>query len=102
MRIHKGDTIKVLAGKDRGKRGKVLQVLTSTGRVVVEGVNQLKKNVRPRREGEKGQIVEFNAPLHASNVQLVCPKCSKPTRIGYVRETGGKKLRCCRHCQEKF
>ncbi len=99
MKIIKGDNVKVLSGKSRGKTGKILEVHTKNDKVVVEGVNMQKKNVRPKREGEKGQIVEFNAPIHISNVQLVCPKCSKPTRIGFVRSDKGDKTRICRKCE---
>ncbi len=102
MKIHKGDNVKILSGKDRGKTGKVLDVLTSAGKIIVENVNMRKKNVRPKRQGEKGQIVEFNAPLHASNVQLICPKCNKPNRSGRTKLEGGKKWRVCRKCKEKF
>ncbi len=102
MKIHKGDNVKVLSGKDRGKTGKILQVLTSDEKVIVENINMRKKNVRPKREGEKGQIVEFNAPLHVSNVQIVCPKCGKPNRVGRTRIEAGKKWRVCRKCHEKF
>lgn len=102
MKIHKGDNVKVLSGKDRGKTGKVLQVLTSDERIVVENVNRRKKNVRPKREGEKGQIVEFNAPMHVSNAQVICPKCGKPNRTGRTPSVAGKKWRVCRKCKEKF
>lgn len=102
MKIHKGDNVKILSGKDRGKTGKVLQVLTSAERLVVENINKRKKNVRPRRQGEKGQIVEFNAPLHISNVQLICPKCNKPNRVGRTKSEAGKKWRICRKCKEKI
>lgn len=102
MKIHKGDNVKVLSGKDRGKTGKILQVLTNDEKVIVENINLRKKNVRPKREGEKGQIVEFNAPMHISNVQLVCPKCGKPNRVGRTPIAAGKKWRVCRKCHEKF
>lgn len=102
MKIHKGDNVKVLSGKDRGKTGKILQVLTNDEKVIVENINLRKKNVRPKREGEKGQIVEFNAPMHISNVQLVCPKCGKPNRVGRTQIEAGKKWRVCRKCHEKF
>lgn len=98
MNIKKGDTVKIILGKDQGKKGKVLQVLPQEHRLVVEGLNLLTKNVRPRREGEKGQRVQFNAPLDISNVMLVCPKCSKPTRVGF-KLLDNKKSRICRKCK---
>lgn len=93
-----GDTVKVVAGPDRGKQGKITQILTGEYRAVVEGVNTRKKNVRARRERQKGEIVEFNAPLHLSNLLLVCPHCHKPTRSKALLSSDGKKERQCRHC----
>jgi large subunit ribosomal protein L24 len=101
MIIHKGDNVQIISGKDRGKRGKVIQVLPNDGRVVIDGLNLMTKNVRPRRANEKGQVVRFNAPLDASNVQLICPKCGKLTRVGHERAEK-KKLRQCRKCKETF
>ena len=100
MKIKKGDNILVVSGKDRGKKGKVTQVFLSERRLVVDGVNKMIKHVKPRREGEKGQRLEFFAPLDISNVMLVCPKCSKPSRVGYKMTTGKEKQRICRKCQE--
>ncbi len=98
MRLKKGDTVIIQTGKDRGKKGKVLEVSRSSGRLVVEGLNLRTKNVRARREKEKGQRVQFAAPMDASNVMLVCPKCGQPTRIG-LRRDGSKPVRMCKHCQ---
>jgi len=100
MKIKKGDNILVVSGKDRGKKGKVTQVLLSENRVVVEGVNKMVRHVKPRREGEKGQRIEFFAPLNVSNVMLVCPKCSKSARVGYKLTTGREKQRICQKCRE--
>jgi len=97
-RIKTGDTVKILLGKDRGKTGKVMAVLLEQRRVLVEGVNMVKKHVRPRRSGEKGQRVSVAAPLHISNVQVVCPACKKNSRIGIKREAGGRQ-RVCKKCQ---
>ena len=83
MKIKKGDKVKILAGKDKGKTGKVLQVFPSRHRVSIEGLNLLIKHMRPRKQGEKGQRIEFPAPLDLSNLMLVCPKCGKLTRVGY-------------------
>jgi len=99
MYIKKGDNVKVLAGKDRGRAGKVVQIMKKEERIVVDGINKMKKNVRPRREGEKGQVVEYNGPIHASNVLLVCPKCNKPTRIKINRDKNGDKTRICVKCE---
>lgn len=92
--------VKVMAGKDSGKSGKVTQVLPADAKVVVEGLNILKKHVKPTRTGEKGQILEFSAPVDISNVQVVCPKCNKVTRVGFKVLTDGKKERICRKCNE--
>lgn len=99
MNIKSGDNVKVLAGKDRGKTGKVIQVMNKENRLVVDGINMMKKNVRPKREGEKGQVVEYNAPIHFSNVQIVCPKCNKPARIKVTRDNKGNKSRTCSKCE---
>lgn len=104
MNIKKNDKVKILSGKDRGKIGKVLQVMPKEGRLSIEGLNLLIKHLRPRREGEKGQRIEFPAFINASNVALVCEKCGRPTRVGYkiLKTEGkkGKKIRVCRKCGE--
>ncbi len=92
MKIKKGDQVVIMAGKDRGKRGKVVQILASQDRVVVEGANLIKRHRKPRKEGEKGERIERPAPMHVSNVMLVCPETGKPTRVGY-RIEGGEKVR---------
>ncbi len=105
MNIKKGDKVKMLSGKDKGKTGKVLQVLTEERRASVEGLNLLVKHLRPRREGEKGQKVEFPALVDVSNLMLICPKCQKETRVSYKlvkTEDGNKKYRQCKKCQETF
>jgi len=101
MKIKKGDTVLIISGKNRGKRGKVLQVFPREGRVVVEGVNLRKKHIRPRRAGEKGQIVEMPAPLHVSNIKIICSKCRKATRIGY-KIVDKKKFRICKKCGQEI
>jgi large subunit ribosomal protein L24 len=103
MNIKKNDKVQILAGKDKGKSGKILQSLPSDNRVSVEGLNLLIKHMRPRREGEKGQRIEFPAFINASNVALICPKCGKKTRVAYkIIEQNGKpkKYRVCKKCQE--
>lgn len=98
MKIKKGDTVKILAGKDSGKTGKVLAVDVKRERVVVEGANMFKKHNRPKRQGEKGEVVNVSRSMNASNALLVCPRCGQPTRIGHKME-GTKKLRTCKKCK---
>ncbi len=96
-KIKKDDKVLVISGKYRGKKGKVLRVLPSQRKVMVEGVNLAKRHVRPKKSGEKGQIVEMPAPFDISNVKLICSSCNKPTRVGYKIE-GKKKTRICKKC----
>lgn len=100
MKIKKGDTVLIISGKDRGKTGKVLNVLPKKNKVVVEGVNLRKKNVRPKRSGEKGQIIQMTAPLNDSNVMVICGKCGKASRMGY-KINGDKKYRICKKCGQE-
>lgn len=101
MKIKKNDQVNILAGKDKGKSGKVLRVFLSENKLVVEGVNMIKKHVRPRKEGEKGQRVEVPAKMNISNVMLVCQKCNKATRVGY-KVAGKNKLRVCKKCKAEL
>jgi large subunit ribosomal protein L24 len=98
MKIKKGDLVLVISGKYRGKKGKVLRALPKENKVVVEGVNLVKKHLKPRSGREKGEIVTIFAPISVSNVKLLCPNCQKPTRIGFKFENG-KKVRICKKCQ---
>jgi large subunit ribosomal protein L24 len=109
MKIKKNDKVKIIAGKDKGKTGKVLQIFAARDRVSVEGLNLLIKHMRPRRQGEKGQRIEFPAPIAASNLMLVCPRCGRGTRVGYkyqeIKSEAGKekkikKYRVCIKCKE--
>lgn len=102
IKIKTGDTVSVLLGKDRGKTGKVIQVLRNENRVAVEGINQMVKNVRARGSAgaEKGQKITFWGPIQISNVALICPKCSKKTRVGTKRLEDGKGVRVCKKCNE--
>lgn len=107
MKIKTNDQVKIIAGKDKGKTGKVLQVFPLKERASVEGLNVLVKHLRPTKKGDKGQRVEFPAPLNMSNLLLVCPKCGRPTRVSYNTETVGegdskktKKVRICKKCQK--
>ena len=98
--IRRNDNVVVVAGRDRGKRGRVLRVIPARQRVVVEGVNFIKRHTRPNpQKNIKGGIVEREAPLAAANVQLVCPECSAPTRVGRQRLDNGKAVRVCRKCK---
>jgi len=98
--IRKNDTVTVNAGKDRGKRGRVLKVLPTNNRLIVEGINMIKRHTRPNPQRNiQGGIVEREAALHASNVQLVCPECNQVTRIGHKVLGDGRKVRICRKCE---
>lgn len=101
MRIKKGDTVKIIQGKEKGKTGKVLSIVPQDGRILVEGVNLYKKNVKPKKQGEKGQIVTIPRAMNASNVMLVCPACGKATRIGALVEND-KKTRACKKCKARI
>ena len=90
MKIRKGDTVKVLSGNDKGKTGEVLEIIPKTQKIIVKGVNIRKKSVKPRRQGEEGGIIPSEGSIHSSKVALVCPKCGKATRIGYIVEYGEK------------
>jgi large subunit ribosomal protein L24 len=96
FKIRKNDTVEVTAGKDKGKRGSVVRIVTSKDRVIVSGVNIVKKAMKKKNQQDAGGIAEIEAPLHISNVAIVCKKCG-PTRIGYKLD-GGKKIRVCRKC----
>lgn len=97
LRLKTGDTVRVILGKDRGKKGKVMAVMPRDGRVIVEGISMVKKHVRARRAGEKGQRVSVAASITASNVQLVCPQCKKGVRVG-IRRQDGQRVRFCKKC----
>jgi len=98
MKIRKGDSVKIIVGKDSGKTGKVAKVMPQNSKVLLDGLNLYKKHVRPKRQGEKGEIVNIPRPMDVSNVALVCPSCKEPTRIGQQVE-GEKKWRICKKCQ---
>ena len=98
--IRRNDNVVVITGKDRGKRGRVLKVLPEKNRLVVEGVNIIKRHTKPNPQRQiKGGLVEREAALHASNVQIVCPECGKPTRLGKKILGDGRKVRVCRKCE---
>lgn len=97
MNVKKGDTVIVLSGKDKGKQGKVLGTVPKRTKIVAEGINMVTCHVKPRKQGETGGIVQREAAMYASKVQVVCPKCNKGTRIAHKIENG-KKTRVCKHC----
>ena len=97
MKIKKGDTVRVLSGNDKGKTGEVLEVIPKDSSVVVKGVNVRKKHIKPRKQGEEGGIIPVECAINTSKVNVVCPKCGKPTRIEYKIENN-KKVRICKKC----
>ncbi|HOW60738.1 MAG TPA: 50S ribosomal protein L24 [Candidatus Moranbacteria bacterium] len=101
MRIKKGDIVKKITGKDKGKEGKVIRTIPVENKIVVEKMNIIKKHQKPRRQGEKGQRVEIPAPFDVSNAILVCPACGKTTRVSY-KFVNDKKLRICKKCSKEF
>ena len=101
MKIKKNDTVLIISGKDRGKTGKVLSVFPKEGRITVENLNFKKKHAKPKKQGEKGQVIEVPAPISVSNAKLICSKCGKPTRIGY-KVIEDKKYRICKKCNSEI
>jgi large subunit ribosomal protein L24 len=100
IRLRKNDLVQVIAGKDAGKQGKVLKVFPERNRVIVQGVGFIRRHTRPNPQRNiKGGIAEREAPIHASNVMIICSECGKRTRIGSKVLTDGKKARICRHCE---
>lgn len=102
LNVRKGDVVKVLSGKDAGATGEILRALPSEGRVVVKGVALIKKSVRPSQSNPRGGIITKEAPIYVSRVQLICPKCGKPTRVGHGWNAEGKKVRVCKKCSAEF
>lgn len=98
MFVKTGDTIKVINGKNRGKTGKVLAVSPKEGKVIVEKINVVTKHVKPKQMGQPGGLVKAESALYASKVQVVCPACGKPTRVGRRKTTDGKSVRFCKKC----
>jgi large subunit ribosomal protein L24 len=98
MKLKKGDNVKIISGKDRGKTGTLMEVMPGANRVVIDGLNVFKKRSKPKKQGEVGQTVLVPRPLQASNVMLVCSNCKKPTRIGNRLE-GARNIRYCKKCK---
>ncbi len=100
MRIRKGDSVLVISGDEKGRRGKVLKVFLKNGRVIVEGLNFAKKHYRGKKTGEQSRMIEKEAPIHISSVVLLCPKCGEKTRGGKLKLQDGRMVRVCRKCNE--
>jgi len=100
MKIRRDDTVLVIAGKDRGKKGRVRESFPKESRVVADGVNKVKRHTRPRGTVRQAGIIEREAPIHVSNVMLMCTKCNRPTRVGFRLLEDGSKVRVCRRCRE--
>jgi len=98
-KLRKEDLVQVIAGKDQGKQGKILRIDHEKGRVIVSGINMVKKSKKKKSQTDRGGIVEIEAPVHVSNVMIVCKKCNKPMRTGY-KVVDGQKKRVCRKCGE--
>lgn len=104
MKIKKDDMVLITAGKDKGRKGKVLKVFLQDKKIIVEGLNIVKKHIRPKKQGEKGQIVKTPRAVDVSNIKLICTKCKKPTRVGYKiveskDKKKNKKYRICKKCK---
>lgn len=99
LHVKKGDTVVVLSGKDRGKQGKIISAMPKAGKVIVEGINKVKRHSKPSLKVPQGGIITKEMPMHACKVQLVCPACNKPTRIAH-KIVAGKNVRICKHCGE--
>ena len=99
-KVKRNDTVEIITGKDRGKRGEVRRVLPAAQRVVVSGTNIVHKHRRQRSATEASAIVDIEAPMHLSNVRVVCPSCSAPTRVGFRLLEDGRKVRFCKKCNE--
>lgn len=98
MKIKKNDKVKIISGKDRGESGRILEVYYKRGKILVEGLNMQKKHKRPKKQGEKGEIINLPRPMDISNVMIICPSCGQPARLGY-KLNAGKKSRCCKKCK---
>lgn len=98
--IKKNDSVKVIAGKDKGKSGKVLRVIPKKDRVIVEKINMVKRHMKPSQQTRQGGILERESPIHVSNLMLICSKCTDPTRVGYRTLDDDRKVRYCKKCEE--
>jgi len=101
MKIKKGDQVLIIAGKDKGKTGKVMTSFPERGKITIEGMNLRKKHMRPKKSGEKGQVIHLPGPVDVSNVKIVCSKCGKAARVGY-KTLENKKYRICKICSQEI
>ena len=101
MKLKKGDNVLIIAGKDKGRTGKIIKAMPAELKILVEKINLKKKHVKPKREGEKGQVVDISAPLDISNIKIICPKCGKAGRVGYRLEKD-RKFRVCKKCNQEI
>ncbi|MCL4353672.1 50S ribosomal protein L24 [Patescibacteria group bacterium] len=100
-KIRKGDEVKIMTGKDRGRTGKVEKVLTKAGKIIVAGANQYKRHLKARSQNQPSEIITLVKPISIANVSLICPKCSLPTRVGFLLERN-KKIRVCKKCATRI
>lgn len=100
MKIRENDTVLVITGKDKGKKGKVRFAYPKEGRIIIEGINFIKKHSKARGQVRQAGIINLEAPIHVSNVMLLCQKCNQPTRVGFTFLEDGRKVRICRSCKE--
>jgi len=100
MKIKRNDMVKVLAGKDKGKSGKVLKVFPADNKAIVEGINYLKKHARKTQENPKGGVIQRENTINISNIAVICTRCSKPARVGFTELLDGSKARICKNCKE--
>jgi len=101
MKIKKGDTVLVISGKNKGKKGKILRAFPKEKKILIDGINLMKKHQKPKKTGEKGQIIQKPAPIDVSNVKMICPKCNKAVRLGY-KIVDDKKYRICKKCNKQI
>ncbi|MEA3273604.1 MAG: 50S ribosomal protein L24 [Patescibacteria group bacterium] len=102
MKIKKDDNVIIISGKDKGFKGKIVQIDNKKDRVVVDGANLIKKHIKSSKKGEKGQRVEIPAPLHISNVQLYCDNCKKGVKVSFAKQEDGSKKRICKKCNHEI
>jgi len=102
LKIKKGDKVRVLAGKDKGKEGEIIQVFPKLNKAVVDKVNIYKKHLRGQKRGQAGQTIEFSAPVYVSNLGLICQQCGKVIRVGFKKSSDGTKVRMCKKCKRSI
>lgn len=100
VHVKKGDKVRIISGTYQGKTGKVLQVLPTSGRIIVEGVNIVKKHMRPTKDSPEGGIIDKEAPIFSGKAMLICPRCNQPARVGHKYLADGQKVRYCKNCGE--